>query len=62
MTMRARSDKFVKNAFFPGIELVLGTRVKSVDARRLTLVTSTGETITYNFLIIATGARVWIAQ
>ncbi|KAF3540013.1 hypothetical protein F2Q69_00024560 [Brassica cretica] len=40
-----------------GIELVLGTRVKSVDARRLTLVTSTGETITYNFLIIATGAR-----
>lgn len=61
MTMRASSDKFVK-CFFPGIELVLGTRVKSVDARRLTLVTSTGETITYNFLIIATGARVWIAQ
>ena len=44
-----------------GIELVLGTRVKSVDVRRKTLLSSTGETISYKFLIIATGARVWIA-
>ena len=41
-----------------GIELVLGTRVKSVDVRRKTLLSSTGETISYKFLIIATGARV----
>ncbi|OVA16992.1 Pyridine nucleotide-disulfide oxidoreductase [Macleaya cordata] len=40
-----------------GIELVLGTRVKSVDVRRKTLLTSTGETISYKILIIATGAR-----
>ncbi|KAG7559020.1 FAD/NAD(P)-binding domain [Arabidopsis thaliana x Arabidopsis arenosa] len=40
-----------------GIELVLGTRVKSVDVRRKTLLSSTGETISYKFLIIATGAR-----
>jgi monodehydroascorbate reductase (NADH) len=45
-----------------GIELVLGTRVKSVDVRRKTLLSSTGETISYKFLIIATGARVWLAQ
>lgn len=43
---------------FPGIELVLGTRVKSTDVRRKTLLTATGETISYKFLIIATGARV----
>lgn len=43
---------------FIGIELVLGTRVKSADVKRKTLLTATGETITYRFLIIATGARV----
>ncbi|KAJ7970829.1 Monodehydroascorbate reductase [Quillaja saponaria] len=40
-----------------GIELVLGTRVKSADLRRKTLLTATGETISYKILIIATGAR-----
>ncbi|KAK2973307.1 hypothetical protein RJ640_027950 [Escallonia rubra] len=40
-----------------GIELVLGTRVKSADVRRKTLLTATGETISYRVLIIATGAR-----
>lgn len=43
---------------FLGIELVLGTRVKSADVRRKTLLTAMGETISYKFLIIATGARV----
>ncbi|XAR51875.1 Monodehydroascorbate reductase (NADH) [Bertholletia excelsa] len=40
-----------------GIELVLGTRVKSADVKRKTLLTATGETISYKILIIATGAR-----
>ncbi|KAL8138145.1 hypothetical protein V2J09_004146 [Rumex salicifolius] len=40
-----------------GIELVLGTRVKSADVKRKTLLTATGETISYKTLIIATGAR-----
>lgn len=40
-----------------GIELVLGTRVKSADVRRKTLLTATGETISYKVLIVATGAR-----
>ncbi|KAK8619093.1 hypothetical protein V6N13_133060 [Hibiscus sabdariffa] len=40
-----------------GIELVLGTRVKSVDVRRKKLLTATGETISYKILLIATGAR-----
>ncbi|KAK9271689.1 hypothetical protein L1049_002052 [Liquidambar formosana] len=40
-----------------GIELVLGTRVKSADVRRKTLLTATGETISYKILIIATGAQ-----
>ncbi|KAK9119719.1 hypothetical protein Scep_017812 [Stephania cephalantha] len=40
-----------------GIELVLATRVKSADVRRKTLLTATGETISYKILIIATGAR-----
>ncbi|XVF58058.1 hypothetical protein PTKIN_Ptkin07bG0032100 [Pterospermum kingtungense] len=40
-----------------GIELVLGTRVKSADVRRKKLLTATGETISYKILIIATGAR-----
>lgn len=40
-----------------GIELVLGTRVKSADVKRKTLLTATGETISYNILMIATGAR-----
>lgn len=44
--------------FFIGIELVLGTRVKSVDVRRKTILTGSGETITYKILLIATGARV----
>lgn len=43
---------------FIGIELVLGSRVKSVDVRRKTLLTGSGETISYKVLIIATGARV----
>ncbi|XP_076908656.1 monodehydroascorbate reductase 4, peroxisomal-like [Bidens hawaiensis] len=40
-----------------GVELILSTRVKSADVRRKTLVTSAGETISYKYLIIATGAR-----
>ncbi|KAL4571738.1 hypothetical protein LXL04_018503 [Taraxacum kok-saghyz] len=40
-----------------GIELILGTRVESIDVRRKTLLTTTGETISYKFLIIATGSR-----
>ncbi|KAL8528211.1 hypothetical protein ACS0TY_005861 [Phlomoides rotata] len=40
-----------------GIELILGTRVKSADIRRKTLLTVTGETISYKYLIVATGAR-----
>ncbi|XP_074310819.1 monodehydroascorbate reductase 4, peroxisomal [Silene latifolia] len=40
-----------------GIELVLGTRVKSADVKRKTLLTATGETISYRILIVATGAR-----
>ncbi|KAF3444644.1 hypothetical protein FNV43_RR14337 [Rhamnella rubrinervis] len=40
-----------------GIELVLGTRIKSADIRRKTLLTAAGETISYKILIIATGAR-----
>ncbi|CAL1391757.1 unnamed protein product [Linum trigynum] len=40
-----------------GIELVLGTRVISADVRRKTLLTAAGETISFKFLIIATGAR-----
>ncbi|XP_059452479.1 monodehydroascorbate reductase 4, peroxisomal isoform X1 [Corylus avellana] len=40
-----------------GIELVLGTRIKSADVRRKTLLTAAGETISYKILIIATGAR-----
>ncbi|KAK4392979.1 Monodehydroascorbate reductase 4, peroxisomal [Sesamum angolense] len=40
-----------------GIELILGTRVKSADVRRKTLLTATGETISYKYLIVATGAR-----
>lgn len=43
---------------FLGIELVLGTRVKSADVRRQTLLTAAGETISYKILIVATGARV----
>ncbi|KAL6954763.1 Monodehydroascorbate reductase 4, peroxisomal, partial [Sarracenia purpurea var. burkii] len=39
------------------IELVLGTSVKSADVKRKTLLTATGETISYKILIIATGAR-----
>ncbi|XP_051119353.1 monodehydroascorbate reductase 4, peroxisomal [Andrographis paniculata] len=40
-----------------GIELILGTWVKSADVRRKTLLTATGETISYKYLIVATGAR-----
>ncbi|KAI9070490.1 hypothetical protein K1719_047548 [Acacia pycnantha] len=46
-------------AFVKGIELVLGTRVKSGDVKRKTLLTVAGETISYKILIIATGAR-WV--
>jgi hypothetical protein len=49
---------WVYELFFLGIELILGTRVKSVDVRRKTLLTAVGETISYKILIIATGARV----
>ncbi|GLJ53038.1 hypothetical protein SUGI_1129590 [Cryptomeria japonica] len=41
-----------------GIELVLGTHVKSADVKRKTLLTAAGETITFKILIVATGARV----
>ncbi|KAG6506973.1 monodehydroascorbate reductase 2, peroxisomal-like [Zingiber officinale] len=40
-----------------GIDLVLGTRVKSANVQLKQLTTTTGETITYKILIIATGAR-----
>ncbi|TYH52517.1 hypothetical protein ES332_D09G033600v1 [Gossypium tomentosum] len=40
-----------------GIELVLGTRVESVDVGQKTLLTASGETIRYETLIIATGAK-----
>ncbi|KAI7750364.1 hypothetical protein M8C21_014690, partial [Ambrosia artemisiifolia] len=40
-----------------GIELILNTRIMSADVRRNTLLTAAGETISYKFLIIATGAR-----
>ncbi|KAF2308485.1 hypothetical protein GH714_009918 [Hevea brasiliensis] len=40
-----------------GIELVLGTHIKSADVKRKTLLTAAGETISYKILIIATGAR-----
>ncbi|KAG9149641.1 hypothetical protein Leryth_022919 [Lithospermum erythrorhizon] len=40
-----------------GIELILGTRVKSADVKRKTLLTTAGETISYKTLIVATGAR-----
>ncbi|CAL5054787.1 unnamed protein product [Urochloa decumbens] len=41
-----------------GIELMLGTKVVSADVRRKTLLTSSGEVISYTTLIVATGARV----
>lgn len=41
-----------------GIELVLGTWIKSADVKRKMLRTAAGESITYKILIIATGARV----
>ncbi|GJS79572.1 monodehydroascorbate reductase 4, peroxisomal [Tanacetum coccineum] len=54
----ANEEKLTPNWYKEhGIELILGTRVESADVRRKTLLTSTGETITYKFLIIATGAR-----
>ncbi|KAL4333216.1 hypothetical protein GQ457_07G001860 [Hibiscus cannabinus] len=40
-----------------GIELVLGTRVESVDVGQKSLLTAAGETIQYGILIIATGAQ-----
>ncbi|XP_022855771.1 monodehydroascorbate reductase 4, peroxisomal-like [Olea europaea var. sylvestris] len=40
-----------------GIELILNTQVKSADVKSKTLLTSTGETISYKILIVATGAR-----
>lgn len=51
---------FWPGSFLKGIELVLGTQVKSADFRRKTLLTAAGETISYKILIIATGARVLI--
>ena len=42
----------------PGIELLLSTRVISVDVARKRLVTDQKETIAYVTLIVATGARV----
>ena len=41
-----------------GIELILGMKIISADVRRKTLLTSSGETISYKTLIVATGARV----
>ncbi|KAG0548955.1 hypothetical protein BDA96_01G212500 [Sorghum bicolor] len=41
-----------------GIELILRMNVISVDVRRKTLDTSTGETMSYGTFIAATGARV----
>ncbi|KAF0934904.1 hypothetical protein E2562_028900 [Oryza meyeriana var. granulata] len=40
-----------------GIVLVLGTRVVAADVRGKTLLTSSGETISYKTLIVATGAQ-----
>ncbi|XP_074576187.1 monodehydroascorbate reductase 2, peroxisomal-like [Curcuma longa] len=40
-----------------GIDLVLGTRVKSANVKLKQLITTNGEIITYKILIIATGAR-----
>eukprot|EP00897_Mesotaenium_endlicherianum_P007619 jgi/Mesen1/6886/ME000353S05910 len=40
-----------------GIELLLNTRVVAADVHRKQLTTAAGETITYQTLIIATGAR-----
>lgn len=51
-------DHCLIDIFYTGIELVLGTRVKSADVKRKTLLTASGETITYKILIVATGARV----
>ncbi|CAL5019113.1 unnamed protein product [Urochloa decumbens] len=41
-----------------GIELMLQTKVVSADVRGKTLLTSSGEVISYTTLIVATGARV----
>ncbi|KAH9288232.1 hypothetical protein KI387_032349, partial [Taxus chinensis] len=41
-----------------GIELVLGTKIKSADVKRKMLLTAAGETITFKIIILATGARV----
>lgn len=38
-------------------ELILGTRIRSADVKRKTLITSNGETISYKIPIIETGAR-----
>lgn len=43
---------------FVGIELVLDTRVVAADVKQKTLRTAAGETISYQTLIVATGARV----
>ncbi|GER41331.1 monodehydroascorbate reductase [Striga asiatica] len=51
------SNVAIKEAVVTGIELILSTRVKSADVRRKTLLTATGETISYKYLIVATGAR-----
>ncbi|XP_025824428.1 monodehydroascorbate reductase 1, peroxisomal-like [Panicum hallii] len=40
-----------------GVELILGTKIISADVRWKTLLASTGETISYKTLIVATGAR-----
>ncbi|CAI9111200.1 OLC1v1011370C5 [Oldenlandia corymbosa var. corymbosa] len=55
--MGIRNNANVHRCVLLGIELILGTRVKSADVRRKTLMTATGETISYKFLIVATGAR-----
>ncbi|KAF5763876.1 putative monodehydroascorbate reductase (NADH) [Helianthus annuus] len=54
----ANEEKLTPNWYTEhGIELILGTRVISADTRLKTLLTATGDTITYKYLIIATGAR-----
>ncbi|CAD6249787.1 unnamed protein product [Miscanthus lutarioriparius] len=58
-TCAGANDQLLTNNWYRehGIELILGTKVISVDVRRKTLFTSAGETISYATLIVATGAR-----
>ena len=46
--------------FYPsaGIELLLSTRIVTADVKQKTLTTASGESLSYQTLIVATGARV----